>query len=511
MLLKALLIHSVLIVCASIPSHADTLELRLRPFLKSLEQLSLSTKEECQVDAVIPKHENPALAVAGSIQHDLINPLIGIKPIGIRIEDFRGAKEKFARRIFLARLKVREQMQVLYVSGRLNEACARKVQRLERYYRGLEDYLGFVSEMASSNAKVEAPIAEEKPSKVEDYEKLFPMTDVQSNPVFAGLTNILAGDLLLSRGNAASSSAIARLSDEDSQFSHLAMVYVDLQGRRWVIQSEIELGTVIIPIEDWLKDHKKRTVVYRYSKNPLLAKTASIMLYTLMNEYALAHHGETIPYDFSLNVDNHEKLFCTEAISYAFEMASELLGEPIKVPLYRGHLTRKVEFLDQLGVTVTSSFLPADLEADPRFDLVLEWRNFAEIKESFDRDAISSVINDWMDQYGLSYHFGFLHRLEGKVASRLRAHGLLKDKLSLEATPKMISLMIELDHFYTKLQKRIEKREAEVIQKRGIPFSLFEVQSALRTIAHEKPRLITDVLYNSSDPDAFYDMLTQFK
>ena len=53
--------------------------------------------------------------------------------------------------------------------------------------------------------------------------------------------------MLLVRGMLHNSAAVARVGDVDTQFSHMALVHVDRDGRHWAIESLIEEGAVVAP------------------------------------------------------------------------------------------------------------------------------------------------------------------------------------------------------------------------------------------------------------------------
>src|SRR6185436_14718280 len=70
---------------------------------------------------------------------------------------------------------------------------------------------------------------------------------------------IHSGDILVSRGGAATSALIARGNDFPGNFSHVALVHVDEATKQVsVIESHIESGVGISPIEKYLADTKLR-------------------------------------------------------------------------------------------------------------------------------------------------------------------------------------------------------------------------------------------------------------
>ena len=72
--------------------------------------------------------------------------------------------------------------------------------------------------------------------------------NVLVNPAFQTGADLAfkSGDVILVRGQAHNSAAIARIGDIDSQFSHIGVVYVDPQGRPFKVEALIESGSVEI-------------------------------------------------------------------------------------------------------------------------------------------------------------------------------------------------------------------------------------------------------------------------
>ena len=72
-----------------------------------------------------------------------------------------------------------------------------------------------------------------------------------------------SGDVILVRGHAHNSAAIARIGDVDSQFSHVGIVYIDEAGDHWMVESLIEDGAIINPLAKALDHGIVRAVLYR--------------------------------------------------------------------------------------------------------------------------------------------------------------------------------------------------------------------------------------------------------
>ena len=421
----------------------------------------------------------------------LLAKLYTISPDRFKLKDYVGAKSYLGKPIYLARLHLREELAALYQQGNATPQCARGVQRVLRFYRGLEDYLGYNSEIAGLNE-----------TSFSDASTLygtaaFPASQTYVNPKYKDEVEVRSGDLLLSRGDAATSSAIARLANDATQFSHLALVYVDPNvnsktGKHdeWLIEAHIEFGVKISPLSTWLKDNKKRTVLFRNPDRALAARSAALM-YEKVRTYDRDHNGEHIPYDFGFDMNDHERIFCSEVTRVAYELGS---NHTYEVPLFPARLTPKNRgFLDMLGIHQVISFLPADMEIDVRFYPVLEWRNFSGLEESWTRDAITTKINEWMDRDSVNYDLNWVYTDLGKLLKYAREHGIAKNKLSKDADTRIIALMERIEIFYKKVQKRLAEKEQSVLARRGTPFTIFELYDEIEKLRGDP--IVTKVLH----------------
>jgi hypothetical protein len=200
---------------------------------------------------------------------------------------------------------------------------------------------------------------------------------------------IHSGDILVSRGGAATSALIARGNDFPGNFSHVALVHVDEATKRVsVIESHIESGVGVSPIEKYLADTKLRIMVLRLradlpqlAAHPLLPHQAA----SLAVSNALARH---IPYDFTMDYHDPTRLFCSEVASAAYQ--------PLGVTLWMGlsHLSTPgvTSWLAALGARHFETQEPSDLEYDPQLRVVAEWRD----PETLFKDHVDNAVIDVM-------------------------------------------------------------------------------------------------------------------
>jgi hypothetical protein len=202
-------------------------------------------------------------------------------------------------------------------------------------------------------------------------------------------TKIHSGDILVSRGGAATSALIARGNDYPGNFSHIAFVYVDPASHEAkIVESHIEVGVVVSTVEAYLKDKKLRVMLLRpradlpqIVQDPMLPHKAAEVAYKRAKE-------EHIPYDFAMDYKDHSKLFCSEVASFAYEQFGIRLWSGISHISSPG--LRK--WLAAFGVRHFETQEPSDLEYDPQLVVVAEWRDQATLKKDHYDNAVTEVM-----------------------------------------------------------------------------------------------------------------------
>jgi Permuted papain-like amidase enzyme, YaeF/YiiX, C92 family len=256
--------------------------------------------------------------------------------------------------------------------------------------------------------------------------------NTQVHPKFDNGHNIAfqSGDVLVVRGSAHNSAAIARIGDSDSLFSHTAIVYVDPAGKHWVVEALIEDGSVINTLEHFLEHGIGRAVVYRH-KDMLLAARAAEIAYRriLATKTGEARH---IPYDFSMRLRGRRKLFCAKLIRQAFLDAS---GGKVVLPRFKTHFNPKSRsFYKEIGVRAKQTYAPGDIDLEPSFDLVAEWQDYRVTSRLRRQDMIMTKFFEWIEQKGWRFQEDFFIKL-------IAVFGRLSSYLSNRAKTLMSSVI----------------------------------------------------------------------
>lgn len=304
------------------------------------------------------------------------------------------------RELFAIRIGLRDRIGAWQEKGillRPAEIALRDVFRIARY---ASDMLG---EVVNGNAR----LAEGETSK-----RGFTGTGWNTlvNPAYDSGHNIpfRSGDLILMRGSAHNSAAIARIGDVDTQFSHIAIVHIDRDGKHWIVEALIEDGAVIKPLETVLDHGLGRAVLYRCKNAALAAKAAELAYDRVLA--SKTGFGPHIPYDFSMRLKGRRKLFCAKLVSQAYADAS---GGKIQLPAFKtrfDHRTNKA-FLSAVGVKARESFAPGDIDLDPRFDLVAEWQDYRLTPFLRRQDMIMTKFFEWMETRGYRFRETFVIKI----------------------------------------------------------------------------------------------------
>lgn len=204
-----------------------------------------------------------------------------------------------------------------------------------------------------------------------------------------------SGDILVSRGGVATSALIARGNDFPGNFSHVALVHVEAStGEVTVIESHIERGVTVSPIETYLRDTKLRILVLRLRAtlpalraNPQLPHRAAARA----RAAAVRRH---IPYDFAMDFEDPTRQFCSEVASAAYR------SEGVTLWMGMSHLSTPgvIAWLSALGVRHFETQEPSDLEYDPQLRVVAEWRDPETLFQDHTDNAVIDVMLEAAEQ-----------------------------------------------------------------------------------------------------------------
>lgn len=395
--------------------------------------------------------------------------LLRASPAHFDLDEVRARAPEVVRSIFEAKLELRRQLARLEAAGPVPPACVAAMRHTMRAALFMGEY---VAEHFIAAPARERVFSGEAPALL-------------LNPAFGPRLALESGDVLLSRGDAFVSGAIARLGDVDGNFSHVALVYVEPQsGETYTVEAHIEIGSVVAPLEKYLTDGKSRAVVFRHADRALAAEAARLMYERVKRA---SEGGRNVPYDFGMVMDGTNadaELFCSEVASLGYALAS---GGRLQLPRYRTVLRMKNDaFLKSIGIAAQASFAPSDLEIETRFELVAEWRNLGKTRRSRKTDAVITHIYEQMDEQGF-----VLRNPAGDAVKRDFAYtvrhlplfgALLQERFPRNMPRATLGAMLALNRTAEVMLGRLEQANTAQLERTGYAMTSAQMHAFLRAL-----------------------------
>ncbi len=406
----------------------------------------------------------------------LYGKILGVNLSVYDVDELRAEAPLVLRSMYQLRLDLRERLKDWESRGLVSAEAEHALRSVFRAIRYATDMLG---ELAIGYDQMDAG------------EKILPaFTGSEINtlmhPYFEvaeGRIPFQSGDVIIVRGLRHNSAAIARVGDVDSQFSHAAIIHVDDTGRHRVLESLIEEGATISNLDYTLEHGLGRAVLFRHRDSDIAARAADKMYEKI--RASRRSGGKHIFYDFTMELDGYEELFCSKVIREAYDRAS---GGLVMLPTYPTEFRNSSrDFLDRIGVTAEVSFAPGDMELETQFDAIAEWRDFRKTSRMRLMDMVMVKLFEWMEQRGYQFKPGFsigLISFFGKLSGYLP--NFLKDFLSF-AIPKVPSNMtgrtigaIAMLHSTAEpLYQELQKMENASIKAHDRPLHPFQIYEYL--------------------------------
>lgn len=296
--------------------------------------------------------------------------------------------------------------------------------------------------------------------------------NVLVNPAYhtGGDLPFQSGDILLVRGQAHNSAAIARIGDIDSQFSHVGIVYADADGGLHKVEALIEAGCVVTPLEKALEHGLGRAVLLRHRDSGLAARSAQAI-----HKHVAKRRLRRIWYDFTMTLEGYKHLYCSKLVRLAFLMGSK--GD-VSLPAYTTRLDMKNrDFLDRVGVSTIETFAPGDFEIDPRFDVVAEWADYRVTSSLRNQDMIATKLFEFMEDHNYKFEedttirlIGWLGRISAYLSED--AKDMIADvvpKVPPNMKRKTIAVIAMLHKTAQPLLEKLQEIEQAEIARTGHP------------------------------------------
>jgi hypothetical protein len=235
------------------------------------------------------------------------------------------------------------------------------------------------------------------------------------------------GDILLVRSTSFNGSVAARTSEVPGQFSHLLLIAQDPRTQELkTIESDQSTGVVIskvtpATVTDWV-----RVGLFRYKDSQVAKKAAERLL--VLTERRLK--SGPIHYDNHMDLSNASTVYCTEIATWAFKLVGVQVPESLSEVKFLDEIVRK-----DLELKSNRIFTPQDLEIDPRFTLVREWRRPQDLQEIYFADAVLGKYFSWLAEDKEKLKPGIFSKFVGALGKKFFAKKIA-DRLGEDTSDK---------------------------------------------------------------------------
>lgn len=356
--------------------------------------------------------------------------------------------EKIVNKLFTFRLQLRNEFYKISKKQNIEDRCLSSIRKAYRYLRFLEE---FVTEIGLENKKQKA------------NQDIFSNKKHQLflNPKYLKF-ELKEGDILLLRSATFVGATIARIGDDDGQFSHGALVYKDKDGKTMILESLIDKGLVSKTFEEWVIENRSaRIVQFRVRSN-----NAKELMRSFYNKTKNFHNNRKIKYDFQMDDKTKNELFCSELIQHTYSS----LGVPTfktKFDNFTNH-----SFLKKLTIETNSAFSPNDIEVEPKFELISEWRNYELTQVARIQDAVMSSFMKWMSKENYELNTTFRSIIGSNLGYYGRhLFGLNKEQIPSNMPFGFLKTIIQLNDLNTVLEEYMFEKNKKHIEKYSYPMT----------------------------------------
>lgn len=445
------------------------------------------------------------------------NDLVKINPSEVDLLQTKDDFKDLTMSLFYIRLELRNRLKDIANSENKTSSsvqqCATAMRNVFRLHRFLEDYLG------------ELILAPKRYVDKKDPKTIDPLSGDAPNTMMAPNIEkwtVRSGDIIISRGNAFTSAAIARIGQVDAQFSHLALIYVmgsDSQKEFsveeavanpnvLVLEAHIEIGSTIRTFAEYLNDGNARAALFRYP-DASIAHEAARNSYSQIKDYQLRSQKlhpkweandptHNLPYDFKMSLKDDQELFCSEVGYFGFKKVG------VEMPLFTTKVVKDNDFISRLGITESELFAPGDMELETRFEYLGEYRDYRKLSNIRLKDAVLTSMFAWLENHSYQIKPSLNFQAKAMIAwiTRHLNFEFTKEKLPKNMRMKVLSTVFVLDKVGTILQDSLTQEEARYFKASGRLMTLPMMMSFLENI-----RQVDAEKYRTNQSSLFHSLL----
>jgi hypothetical protein len=211
--------------------------------------------------------------------------------------------------------------------------------------------------------------------------------------------SLQTGDIILAKFNTPVSSYASNGTGDEFDLSHVLVSIADpINFEHKILETSIHHGLTQYPVYPGLQS-AVRIQIYRTDLPP---KTTQELVKNFLSQVS----GKKLLYDFEMDdvsEKKEKKLFCSELLVSIYK---DHLPFPYTRSFFRSTASPLIQ---ATSIPFESIFQPALIEADPRLNLVSEWRYLPKVLDSHFHDAIASALFDWENDFGYRIRENSLH------------------------------------------------------------------------------------------------------
>lgn len=408
----------------------------------------------------------------------------------VSLDQMKIEGEQILNENFEARLALHSMVEVF------PDQCRLKLKELFTNMRATDDFVGvhFYNDL---QLQAESIKFEEQPVPIYEHESYHPYhlgfgIDPKSKFEFKN------GDIMITKGVSFVSSTISEIGVPHSLFSHIVFIHVDQKTKEvTTIESYVGKGVGIYPIIDALRNENSRILVLR-PRNFELASRAADYMYDRVRK--LEAQKKVIPYDYDLDFSDNSKLSCEEVAYDAFKTVSN--GNFILPETMSDVTMNDANFLKRIGINSGKMMVPADMETDSRFDIVLDWTDYRLMRDSWRKDAVLGEMLRWIVDYKYAIHENLnsiaaraiwsTRYIPGVWGMLSKLSGIPKD-FAKDVPPITIATMASLKSIGSVLLPEVKNFDEEYFQKNKVWPSSSMIRKDLDDFRKTEPKKLVKV------------------
>jgi hypothetical protein len=185
-------------------------------------------------------------------------------------------------------------------------------------------------------------------------------------------------------------------------------------------------------------------------------------------------------------MDDSSEMFCTEIVYEAYKMASH--GK-VRIGRYRTTFNPKNrDLLDRFGIQTDSMYAPSDMEVEPDFELLGEWRDLSRVIMNQMMDAVLTKMLEWGDR-GYRFDPSPGMTIKSHLGFWLRQIGFKKKELPTNMPRRTIETVLALDPTVDALLGVVARENARRMSGGGFPLGFPEMFQLLERIREKDEQL----------------------